>query len=283
MPPEASTVGSSGGRELRSWLLGVVVVVAVLLGALVAMGGRVGEAATWGLVVAAGAMVFALRALYGMAMALARPPIESTLEQEDVAAVAGARELREERRRVLRAINELRFDYEMGKLSDEDYAKVREGYELRAVEVMRALESESSLHPRLAADLRYRGLLEDEEASEAGGSGDAKAKADADVAEDASEAGGTDEEASEAEGVAAGGSGEAEADSSEAAAGDSEADGSETDEAAADERDEKVSADADGSSEAATMTCGACEGANDPDAKFCKHCGAELGGQEASA
>jgi hypothetical protein len=149
-------------RELAMWLVGAVLAAAILVGTVVALGGRV-EAATWGLVVAAAAMVFALRSLYRMATALARPPVEAVLDELDVAAYAGRRELREERRRLLRAINELQFDYEMGKLSSEDYRKVRQGYELQAVEVIRALDAESELHPRLAEELRRRGLVKEAE------------------------------------------------------------------------------------------------------------------------
>lgn len=150
-------------RELAMWLGGAVVAAGILVAVVVGMGGRL-EAATWGLVVAAGAMVFALRSLYRMALVLSRPPVEVVLEQDDVAAYAGQRELREERRRLLRAINELQFDYEMGKLSNEDYLKVRQGYELQAVEVIRALDAEATLHPGLEAELRRRGLLKDEAA-----------------------------------------------------------------------------------------------------------------------
>jgi hypothetical protein len=166
VPTETTNWISSHRRELTLWLGGAVLAVAVLVGTVLALGGRV-EAATWGLVIAAGAMVFALRSLYTMAMALSRPPVEVVLEQADVAAYAGQRELREERRRLLRAINELQFDYEMGKLSDEDYRKVRQGYELQAVEVIRALDAEAALHPELEAELRRRGLVADEAAPKA--------------------------------------------------------------------------------------------------------------------
>jgi len=142
------------------WLIGLGVLIPLVLTTVVAMGGRV-EAATWGLVVAAGAMIFALRALYKMALALSQPVVEAVLEQENVAATAGMRELRRERRRVLRAINELHFDYEMGKLSDDDYRSVRQGYELRAVEVMRELDAEPTMHPGLEAELKRRGMLKD--------------------------------------------------------------------------------------------------------------------------
>lgn len=155
--PEVSPARPGSRRELALWLGGAVVAAFVLVGTVLALGGRL-ESATWGLVVAAGAMVFALRSLYRMATALARPPVEAVLDELDVAAYAGRRELREERRRLLRAINELQFDYEMGKLSEEDYRKVRQGYELQAVEVIRALDAEAALHPALAEELRRRGL-----------------------------------------------------------------------------------------------------------------------------
>jgi len=153
------------------WLVGFAVLAAVLLGTVVAMGGRI-ESATWGLVVAAGALVFALHSLYRMATVLSRPAVEVVLEQDDVASLAGVRELREERRRVLRAINELQFDYEMGKLSDEDYEAVRQGYQLRAVEVMRALDVQPTLHPALENVLRKRGMLETGAAGSEDGSED---------------------------------------------------------------------------------------------------------------
>jgi predicted transcriptional regulator len=173
-------------RELAMWLVGAVLAAAILVGTVVALGGRV-EAATWGLVVAAAAMVFALRSLYRMATALARPPVEAVLDELDVAAYAGRRELREERRRLLRAINELQFDYEMGKLSSEDYRTVRQGYELQAVEVIRALDAESELHPRLAEELRRRGLVKEPEAKVAEKPAEAKPSEAAAVPEPVSE------------------------------------------------------------------------------------------------
>lgn len=310
MSPEASP-SPARSRELTTWLVGTAVAVAVLLGAVVVMGGRVDEAATWGLVVAAGAMVFALRALYAMAMALARPPVETTLEQEDVAGSAGVRELREDRRRVLRAINELRFDYEMGKLSDEDYRKVREGYELRAVEVMRALEAEKSLHPALRIELERRGVavpeLEEDDTSE-GGEAPAEVVADApaakayekleddaaegstaedDAAADGAESSDEGGEGHVAEGHVAEARGSDEADGAEAGEGEAEdAEGSgaragegEGSGAGATEGEAEQAAEDTGEAEgpAAATTCSSCEGVNDADAKFCKHCGAKLG------
>lgn len=162
----AAAADPSRRTVLLMWIGGGVVLTAALVGVVLAYGGRL-EAATWGLVVAAGAMAFALRSLYRMALALSRPPVEAALAEDAVAAYAGVRGLREERRRLLRAINELQFDYEMGKLSDEDYRAVRQGYELQAVEVIRALDAESALHPGLQEELARRGLLPDEAAAKA--------------------------------------------------------------------------------------------------------------------
>ncbi len=230
------------------WLIGLSAVAAAIVGTVVAMGGRV-EAATWGLVVAAAAMVFALHSLYRMAGVLSRPAVEVVLEQDDVAQLAGVRELREERRRVLRAINELQFDYEMGKLSEEDFQAVREGYQLRAVEVMRALDAGPELHPDLEAELHKRGLsriddgASDEKASdEDEASDDVKASSDensepsaSDDAEasDEAKASSDDEDASEADD-----SGDAEA-SDEAKASSDDEDASKVD----DSGDEKASAE----------------------------------------
>lgn len=179
-------------RELALWLAGAVALTVVLVGTVLALGGRV-EAATWGLVVAAGAMVLALRSLYRMATVLARPPVEAVLDVLDVPAYAGQRELREERRRLLRAINELQFDYEMGKLSEADYRAVRQGYELQAVEVIRALDAEATLHPALQAELRRRGIETDQAAASDAAASDASAS---DAA--ASDAAASDASASEA-------------------------------------------------------------------------------------
>lgn len=176
----AVTAGADPSRRtvLLMWIGGGVVLTAALVGVVLAYGGRL-EAATWGLVVAAGAMAFALRSLYRMALALSRPPVEAALAEDAVAAYAGVRGLREERRRLLRAINELQFDYEMGKLSDEDYRAVRQGYELQAVEVIRALDAESALHPGLQEELARRGLLPDEATTEAKASEPVQAVAEA--------------------------------------------------------------------------------------------------------
>ena len=135
-------------RTLGFAALGVAAFAAFLL----VIGARL-EPATIAMIITAGALALLLSSLYRMVARLARPSTEALLDQEDVLVGASNRELREEKRRVLRAINELQFDHEMGKLSDDDYKSVRELYELRAIEVMRALDAEPDLHPRAAEDL----------------------------------------------------------------------------------------------------------------------------------
>jgi len=111
------------------------------------------DGATTALVVVGIALAACLRALYRIVHALARPDLQTIIEQAGEIGSASDRELREERRRLLRALNELRFDHEMGKLSLADYDKVREGYELRAIEVMRRLDAGGGVHPELAKRL----------------------------------------------------------------------------------------------------------------------------------
>jgi hypothetical protein len=205
----------------------------VLLGAaalfayLVVVGEARPDAGTVSLVVVGGALLLCLRAMFRMVQSLGRADVQTLVEQAAEVGIVSDRELREEKRRLLRAINELRFDHEMGKLSKADYDTVRAGFELRAVEVMRLLDAGATLHPELAARLAGQGA----------------------AAKDAAPAKPT---VSEAKAIGAGSDGpqlEPELESS----------------AAKPDR-----------APATTRQCVACEGVNDVDAKFCKHCGKEL-------
>lgn len=109
------------------------------------------DAGTISLVAVSGALLLCLRAMFRIVQALGRADVQTLVETATDLGIATDRELREEKRRLLRAINELKFDHEMGKLSKADYDIVREGYELRAIEVMRALDAGATLHPELAA------------------------------------------------------------------------------------------------------------------------------------
>ncbi len=90
-------------------------------------------------------------ALFSM-LAMVRSLAEINIAKRDEVKTSDV-ELREEKKRVLRAIKELDFDYEMGKLSKTDYASVNETFRLRALDIMRRLDGASKLHPELARDL----------------------------------------------------------------------------------------------------------------------------------
>lgn len=209
------------------------------------------DAATVGLVVAASMLVFSLATLFRMVQALARPGRTLAPKARELAG-ADLAQLREEKRRLLRAINELKFDFEMGKLSETDFAEVKQTYELRAVEVMRQLDGTKRVHPEVFALLEDRGLADvvpaDAEKDEPKAKDEPEAKDEAKPEPEAK-----DEAKDEAR--------------SEPAATDEE---SET-------NDDAATASESSSDEAATtISCPACDGENDRDAKFCKHCGKEI-------
>ncbi|KIG15034.1 hypothetical protein DB30_06066 [Enhygromyxa salina] len=148
-----------GGRSF--WLfvaLSFAVALAVLLGLALGAGAEL-NAPTLALAVAGVVMIWALRAMWGIVVALARPGVQTLIVEADLGADHSSfGELREEKRRVLRAIKELEFDHAMGKLSDEDFRQVGDRYRLRAIEVMRLLDDDDQLHPQLAEHLAALGL-----------------------------------------------------------------------------------------------------------------------------
>lgn len=165
-------------RNPSDWLfvgLSLLLAAAVLLGLRIAVGVEI-DAPTLGLAVACVAMVWALRSMWQIVVALARPVAETILvESEAVGPLGGVgsdlAELREEKGRVLRAIKELEFDHAMGKLSDEDFKQIGDRYRLRAIEVIRLLEptgDSGELHPLLAQHLAAAGAkLPSEKVAEA--------------------------------------------------------------------------------------------------------------------
>lgn len=222
--PSGAPLAAATPMAATRWLAivgGGVVVLGVFL--VVGASARPDEA-TLGLLLVGLALVACLRTMHRIVGALARDDLEVAVESDADLGGISDRELREERRRLLRAINELRFDHEMGKLSKADYDSVRQGYELRALEVMRALEGGRSLHPELAERL---GLPPVEPADDV-----AQTKADPDPTEIA-------------EDLAA-----------PAPPAESPTDAPKA--------------------QAATVACAKCDGTNDADARFCKHCGKEI-------
>lgn len=161
-PAKASSKASKDADARRQlWLfvgLSFAVAGAVLVGLRVGVGVEL-DSPTIALAIACVVLVWALRAMWGVVRALARPPVESLLGSVELGSEGTSRsELRDEKRRVLRAIKELEFDHAMGKLSDEDYEAVGNRYKLRAIEVMRELDDSDDLHPALAAHLAAAGV-----------------------------------------------------------------------------------------------------------------------------
>ena len=102
---------------------------------------------TIALAAAGAALVYALSRMYAVVRALARP--DSLAQVGRGVGHFSQSELREEKRRLLRAIKELEFDHGMGKLSTADFEAVIGTYRVRAIEVMRALDGGGDLHPEL--------------------------------------------------------------------------------------------------------------------------------------
>lgn len=150
-PGTASTETRRRILLLAGAALGSALIVLVLL--VTVFGARL-EAPTVALSAASAALVYALGQLYAMVRALSQPDRVAQVGQ--AAGSFTQAELRDEKRRLLRAIKELEFDFGMGKLSQVDHDTVIATYRLRAIEVMRALEGGSSLHPELARLLAER-------------------------------------------------------------------------------------------------------------------------------
>ena len=161
--PQAKAAQQQASERRSLWLfvgLSFGVAAAVLVGLRLAVGVEL-DSPTLALALACVVMIWALRAMWGIVVALSRPSVEAMIVEAELGAELSSRaELRDEKRRVLRAIKELEFDHAMGKLSDEDYEDVGNRYRLRAIEVMRALDERDELHPQLLAHLSSIGVAE---------------------------------------------------------------------------------------------------------------------------
>lgn len=115
------------------------------------------DAGTISLAVCGASLVYALRRLYAVVRALSRPDTLAHVGRG--AGHFSQAELRDEKRRLLRAIKELEFDHGMGKLSQQDFDAVIGTYRLRAIEVMRSLDG-GELHPELRRLLAERDQAE---------------------------------------------------------------------------------------------------------------------------
>ena len=114
----------------------VVVVVAVAVGGWAAWGG--GRSSVPFLVMATAALGWVVWLAFRTAQALVKeaPVVEAG------AVVTGKRrkELEREKQALLKALKELDFDHQMGKVSDKDFADISATYRARAIRVMRQLD-----------------------------------------------------------------------------------------------------------------------------------------------
>ena len=152
-PAPASSASAVDPRRSLIAFAGIslLAAAAVLAGLHLAVGVSL-DAPTLALAAACVVMIWGLRAMWGVVVALARPTVDTLIVEAELGAEhSSAAELREEKRRVLRAIKELEFDHDMGKLSDEDFREIGDRYKLRAIEVMRQLDDDDELHPQLRA------------------------------------------------------------------------------------------------------------------------------------
>lgn len=95
---------------------------------------------------ATAALVLVVRWTIGAARALLDEP-----KAEEVRLATGRRrkELEREKQALLKAIKELEFDHEMGKISDGDYQDFAAGYRARTVRVMRQLDEQGVDYKKL--------------------------------------------------------------------------------------------------------------------------------------
>lgn len=113
------------------------------------IGVRLGSATAF-MAIASFCLMLSLASMLHMVRGLVEDPLRWA--RNDVAPGRGTRAgLREEKRRVLRALKELEFDHEMGKILGNDHEAVRDRYRLRAIEVMRQLDGGEKLHPAVQA------------------------------------------------------------------------------------------------------------------------------------
>lgn len=135
-----------GGGAWVPWGLAVFGFVATLAG-LAILGARLTDPPSLFLALAGATLLLGLERLFSVSKALVRTQLAAAIVDEGGGVGGSARELKEERIRVLKAIKELEFDYAVGKLEAADYEQIVGAYKLRAIELGRALQSPRSAKP----------------------------------------------------------------------------------------------------------------------------------------
>ena len=188
---------------------------------------------------------------------------ETPLSGADAYALAAPRAEEERKRAVLRALKDLEFERSVGKISEEDYVELVARYRGEAKRLLREIDAEAQpRHERaealVAKRLRREGLTSP-------GTGETETEDDSDEAPVNPLLNTTDNNVND---------------------GDRDRQGAASDVKPIKGKKRKKSREASApeaaapAAEAATRTCAACSTKNDPDAVFCKKCGAR---QEAAA
>jgi hypothetical protein len=241
----ASTTSSTSSIKpvRRIYPLAVVVVAIAVASWTAALGGR--ESAAF-LALATIAFGWVVWLLFRAAGALVRDPVAA-----DAAVATGRRrkELEREKAALLKALKELEFDHQMGKVSDKDFVEIGTNYRGRALRVMRQLDD---------AGHDYEVMVERALA--------ARLKRDDGKSDDARDGKSDDAKSDDAR--------------------DGKADDAKSDDARDGKADDAHAAGktngAAKTAAAARPVCEACGTVNDDDAGFCKKCGAKLAAAEAT-
>jgi hypothetical protein len=102
---------------------------------------------------AAATLVTAVALLLGAAAALGREPVAAPTPTS----ARRRRELEREKQRLLKALKELEFDHEMGKISEADFSEIGGVYRVRALRVYRQLDADGGDYRALVErDLKQR-------------------------------------------------------------------------------------------------------------------------------
>jgi ribosomal protein L40E len=195
---------------------------------------------------------------------------ETPLSGADAYALAAPRAEEERKRAVLRALKDLEFERSVGKISEEDYVELVARYRGEAKRLLREIDAEAQpRHERaealVAKRLRREGLA---------GPGTGKAETETETDEDRDEAPVNPFLNTTGNNVNTG-----DRDRKEAASDAKPIKGKKR-KKPRDASAPEAAAPAAPAAEAATRTCAECSTKNDPDAVFCKKCGAR---QEAAA
>ncbi|MEO5728004.1 MAG: zinc ribbon domain-containing protein, partial [Byssovorax sp.] len=190
---------------------------------------------------------------------------ETPLSGADAYAIAAPRSEEEQKRAVLRALKDLEFERSVGKISEEDYGELVARYRGEAKRLLRQLDEEAQprrerVEALVAKRLRREGL--------AGAAAVTATEKTDDESGATTPAESDDEGRKSADSAARAGKAKKRKKPREAAAIEAQ------------EAQEAPEASITPAAEAKTRTCAECGTKNDPDAVFCKKCGAR---QEAAA